>query len=137
MEAGRFQSLRVFFPVLWCIGLGLLLNALVFAWPRANADDSSSATMPEENNPALTNPVGAQIQVIPTQIGPSNWGFVLVDPQRHNLAVYEIYPDISRLRLIAARDFQDDLNLHDFNNSSPTPAQVKMMLNPNGGPEAQ
>ena len=65
--------------------------------------------------------------LLPAQLGRSDWGFILADPAHHVLAVYRILPSASRIRLMAVRDYKYDLMLKDFNNSSPTPYQVKKM----------
>lgn len=66
--------------------------------------------------------------LLPAQLGRNEWGFMLADPQRHVLAVYRILSSASRIRLLAVRDYRYDLLLKDFNNSSPTPFQVKGMV---------
>jgi len=133
MDTGQSHSFRKLAPAIWCVGLGLLFNALVFAWPHTYADTTAPTSMPSQTSSVADSYSNTQVTVIPTQISSSNWGFVLVDSQRHTLAVYEIFPDVSRLKLIAVRDFQGDFGLQDFNNSAPTPAQVKSMLNSDGG----
>jgi hypothetical protein len=132
MDAKRFNIPRNFASALWCVGIGLLINALVFVWPHANADTTPGIITPPSDR-ASDDSSGPSITLVSTQLSSSNWGFVLLDYRRHTLAVYEILPDVSRLKLLAARDFQNDLNLQDFNNSSPTPAEVKSMLNAGGG----
>jgi len=41
MDTGQSHSFRKLAPAIWCVGLGLLFNALVFAWPHTYADTTA------------------------------------------------------------------------------------------------
>ncbi len=70
------------------------------------------------------------LTVIPIQIGRDNYGIVMVDSVSEHMWVYEISKSGSnrRLRLIAARDWEFDKQLSQYNTSEPTPEQVKVLL---------
>ena len=109
------------------LGLGLLSNAVVqllgrrSVWPSHAAWGRGVELM--SNHPARNEP-----EAFPIQMGRGMYGFVLLDPARHSLAVYRVIGSVSRLRLIAARNYRYDLRLKDFNNSAPTPVQVKKLI---------
>jgi len=52
----------------------------------------------------------------------------LVDLKRGTICVYQYLPASRRLRLMAARLFVYDQQLEDFNNESPTPREVKKLV---------
>jgi hypothetical protein len=109
------------------LGIGLLSNAVVdligrqSAWPSQAAWGRGIELM-------SSRPGGNGIEAFPIQLGRGMYGFVLLDPTHHNLAVYRVVGSVSRLRLIAARNYRYDLQLKDFNNSAPTPVQVKKLI---------
>lgn len=122
---------RLLQPALWCIGLGLLANAAVAVYNR-----HARAGLPIlfSGTPAFARGVkgrmlGANgIYMMPGQLGPQQYGVFLMDLDSGTLCVYETLPDRARLRLVAARNFQYDRFLKDFNNESPTPHQVKRLV---------
>ncbi len=120
-------------PALWCVGIGLLANALVLAWSRPGSNESSfpignviraATLMPRQPG------AGRGETLIPLQLGEHDWGLALLNKPRHVFAIYRILPSASRIRLMAVRDYRYDLRLKDFNNASPTPAQVRQMTIP-------
>ena len=119
-------------PAIWCVGIGLIINGLVLAMNRSNGPDFPTEIAMAGNAqaaPAMGGGVKLRggTYLLPAQLGRSDWGFILADPAHHVLAVYRILPSASRIRLMAVRDYKYDLMLKDFNNSSPTPYQVKKM----------
>ena len=115
---------------LWLVALGLAINAAVMVWTHFKSDSADAsnvvmaAAMPELSE---SRHAGA-VQVVPTQISATRWGVVLVNMRTHVMAVYRFVGSQSRIQLMASRDFQSDLQLKDFNNLPPTPAQVKAMV---------
>lgn len=110
------------------LGVGLIANAAVQLFDHHGGWASRTVWgRGVEIAPSLAGHTGS-IQAFPVQMGRSIYGFVLLDPRRHSLAVYRLDGDVSRLRLLAARNYRYDLRLKDFNNSSPTPVQVKKLL---------
>lgn len=110
------------------LGFGLVLNAMVNiidrhgTWPNQAAWGKGLQIVPS----GASGHSG--IRAFPVQMGRNLYGFVLLDPSRHTLAVYRLNGAVSRLRLMAARNYRYDLQLKDFNNSSPTPVEVKKLL---------
>ena len=71
------------------------------------------------------------ITVVPVQISRDSYGIALVDKTAQTLCIYEFDSRGSpnnRLRLFAARNFQYDKLLQQFNTADPKPSQVKAML---------
>jgi hypothetical protein len=128
MDANKFLILAV-----GLLGLGLTLNAMQSfvghhaGWPSEAAWGREQLTV----NPTIEGDRGG-IRAFPVQLGRGMYGFVLLDTRRHSLAVYRLDGAVSRLRLMAARDYRYDLRLKDFDNSSPTPVQVKKLLRAGG-----
>ena len=79
---------------------------------------------------ALTNPCIDNIVVVPIQVGRDSYGIAMVDTAGKRLWVYEINSRVTRnrLKLLAARDFQYDQLLDDYNTGEPKPEQVKEIL---------
>ncbi len=120
-------------PAIWCAAIALLVNGLAMVLNRipdhafpADISLASSVQAAPATGEGMRLPDGTYL--LPAQLGRNDWGFMLIDPQRHVLAVYRILPSASRIRLLAVRDYRYDLLLKDFNNSSPTPFQVKGMV---------
>jgi len=62
------------------------------------------------------------------KVTPETYGLYLVDLKRGTICVYQYLPASRRLRLMAARLFVYDQQLEDFNNESPTPREVKKLV---------
>ncbi len=70
------------------------------------------------------------ILVVPVQVGRDAYGLVMVDTIGKTLWVYEINARApkNRLRLLAAREWQYDQLLTEYNTGEPRPRQVKKLL---------
>ncbi len=71
------------------------------------------------------------IVVVPVQISRDNFGIAMVDTVGKTLWLYEINsrgPAPYRLRLLAARNWQYDQLLEEYNTAEPRPSQVKEIL---------
>jgi len=79
-----------------------------------------------------------RIIVVPVQVGRDAYGIAMVDLAGKTLWVYEINsraaPD-NRLRLLAARDWQYDQLLQQYNTAEPKPQQIRELLEKLGEPE--
>ncbi len=117
---------------LWLIGVALAVNALVLIWIhwRSSTTVSGDVLMAAPMMPMVGDgkAVAGAIEVVPTQLSATRWGVVLVDTHNDVLAVYRFVGMQCRIQLMASRDFRSDLQLKDFNNLAPTPAQVKAMV---------
>ena len=71
------------------------------------------------------------IMVVPIQLERDRFGIAMVDTVAQTLWIYELNsrgPAHNRLRLLAARDWQYDRLLKQYNTAEPKPEQVKMIL---------
>jgi hypothetical protein len=73
----------------------------------------------------------SEILVVPLQIERDKYGLAMVDMVNQTLWIYElnsIGPAHNRLRLLAARSWQYDRLLKQYNTAEPKPEQVRMLL---------
>jgi ABC-type molybdate transport system ATPase subunit len=102
------------------IGLGVL--ALFFAGSKLGSPASAQAEPLRGNS---------EILVVPIQIEREKYGLAMVDTVGQTLWIYELNsmgPAHSRLRLLAARSWQYDRLLKQYNTAEPKPEQVRMLL---------
>ncbi|MGC9258561.1 MAG: hypothetical protein ACP5I8_00580 [Phycisphaerae bacterium] len=117
---------------LWLIGAALVANALVIMWIhwQPGTAEAGGVLMAAPMPPLVGHgkTVAGPIKVVPTQLSATHWGVVLVDTHNDVFAIYRFVGTQCRIQLMASRDFRSDLQLKDFNNLAPTPAQVKAMV---------
>lgn len=65
--------------------------------------------------------------LMPAQFSISTWGCYVMDIDKETLCAYQFYPSEKQLRLVAARDFGNDLNLRDFN-TTPHPDEIQKLI---------
>lgn len=71
------------------------------------------------------------VTTVPVQLTRDSYGIAMVDSKAQTMWIYEFDMrgnSYERLRLIAARSFKFDRQLEEFNTGTPTPTQVKEML---------
>ncbi len=117
----------------WCLGGGLLLGATAMLWFTAGRPADSlalGAAVPAAPMRAWPGraPTRGGVSLLPLRLGAHQWGLVLLDTPHHVFAIYRVLPSARRVQLIAVRNYRYDLKLKDFNNASPTPAQVRQMV---------
>jgi hypothetical protein len=78
------------------------------------------------NQPSMGG--GAGVFVVPAQFSPTTFGAMLLDVDAQTIAAYQFFPGEKQLRLIAARNYRWDRRLGNFNTGSPTPAEVKELV---------
>jgi hypothetical protein len=117
---------------------GFILGAVVLfapSHPEAQAaDDLYDALIGNDSS----------IMAVPMQVGRETYGLAMVDTKNQTLWIYEISnrkPGFSQLRLMAARSWEYDCRLTDFNSGEPSPQAVKKFLEglssqPEGGENA-
>jgi len=72
-----------------------------------------------------------RILVVPIQIERDSYGLAMVDTVSQTLWIYELNsqgPAHNRLRLLAARSWQYDRLLQQYNTAEPKPEQIKTLL---------
>lgn len=70
---------------------------------------------------------GSGIYLMPAQFSQNQWGCYVMDVDAQTLCAYQWMGD-KKLRLVAARSFRHDRQLHDFNTDNPTPEEVRKLV---------
>jgi len=89
------------------------------------------AGLPSDVAAKAQNPEKNGLLVVPIQLGRDSYGLAMVDTAEQTLWIYELNnrgPAYSRLKLWAARSWQYDGLLRQYNTDEPKPEQVKMLL---------
>ncbi len=80
-------------------------------------------------------PAGAQpiagagnIYLMPAQFVGNQWGCYVMDVENQRLCAYQWFAGEKKLRLVAARNFANDLKLGNFNTDHPMPDEVANLL---------
>lgn len=98
------------------LAAGLLLNSPDWAKiARAGADQAGQPS----------------IQVIPVQISRENQGIAMIDTRSKTIWVYELFDrqtGFKQIRLMAARTWEYDRLLNEWNSAEPTPQQIRNAL---------
>lgn len=76
---------------------------------------------------------GAGIFIMPGQFSTNAWGCYLLDVDQQTLAAYQYVPGDKNLRLIAARNFQYDRRLRNFN-TDPDPQEINELVQKQNNP---
>jgi hypothetical protein len=109
----------------WVLPTFIVLGvvALFFAGSKLGSPASAKAELQAVSN--------NEILVVPIQIERDKYGLAMMDMVNQTLWIYELNsmgPAHNRLRLLAARSWQYDRLLKQYNTSEPKPDQVKMLL---------
>ncbi|MDD5064558.1 MAG: hypothetical protein PHQ35_07370 [Phycisphaerae bacterium] len=103
------------------IVLGVL--ALFFTSSKLGSPANAQAELQAGSN--------SEIMVVPIQLERDKYGLAMVDTVGQTLWIYELNsmgPAHNRLRLLAARSWQHDKLLKQYNTAEPKPEQVRMLL---------
>lgn len=79
-----------------------------------------------QNQPAFAG--GGGLFIVPGQFASNTFGCYLMDVDAQTLAAYQWFPGEKKMRLVAARSFRYDRMLGEFNTDTPTPPEVKALL---------
>jgi hypothetical protein len=79
----------------------------------------------------VTSVGGSDMLVVGGQITKDSYGLYLVDTKKQALCVFQWLPSTRKLRLMAARNFEYDVQLDSFNADKPTPGEVKRLVEQN------
>jgi len=70
---------------------------------------------------------GSGIFIMPGQFSTNTWGCYLLDVDQQTLVAYQYVPGDKNLRLVAARNFQYDRRLRNFN-TEPAPQEINELI---------
>jgi hypothetical protein len=101
------------------LGIGIIAAAVAVAQQRG---------APVATSPGLPAVAGSELIVVPTSLGDRIQMLTVVDPRQRVLAVYHIDLSTSKIALKSVRNIQWDLQMPDFNNESPTPKEIRSLL---------
>jgi len=71
---------------------------------------------------------GAGLFIMPAQFSSNVWGLYLMDVDQQTICAYTVTGSPQQLRLIAARNFRNDRKLGNFNTATPSPSEVKDLV---------
>lgn len=118
------QSRKIFLALCAnAVLLFLILMALMSRDGRLGITSAAFAQM--QGQPVIAGANG--LYVVPGQLSPNTWGCYLLDNENHTLCVYQYSPGERMLRFAAARDFEYDRRLANFN-TNPSPSEVKDLV---------
>jgi len=116
------------------VGLGLLANAAVLLYTHITGRapdlvlDRSAFAQAAPGGSAGTLLGARGIYMMPAQLGNNTWGVYLLDVDSQTICVYRAAPESSHFRFMAARSFQYDRFVTDFNNEKPTPKEIQRLI---------
>ena len=94
---------------------GCLLAELVASVSTASAQLTSGAS-------------ARGITAVAGQVTSDSYGLYLIDTENGTMAVYQWLPGIRKLRLMAARNYEFDLKLDEYNSDDPSPSEIKQLV---------
>jgi hypothetical protein len=101
--------------------VGLLAAMLLFHTPISPYTAQASADLAS----------GSVILAVPIQISRENQGIALIDTRNRTLWIYELFDrqtGFKQIRLMAARSWEYDRLLTEWNSAEPTPQQIRTVL---------
>ena len=107
------------------INAGLMAALLVAFLSRGNGGMFGGGTPAMAAMPQIGG--GGGLYMMPAQFTQYNWGCYLMDIDKQTLVAYEYIQGTKQLRLVAARYFRHDRELHDFN-TTPSPSEIERIV---------
>jgi hypothetical protein len=95
---------------------------------RANSAGATSADAISSAATAQAVP-GSTIAAIVSTLPDGKQQTLLIDGERRVVSVYHIHPTTGEISLKSVRNFRYDLEMDEFGTSSPSPRDIKAMLN--------
>jgi hypothetical protein len=119
--------------------LGAVLVALLARGGGFGLTSTANAA-PQPNPPAIG--VVGNLALMPAQFSSNTWGCYVLDADKRTLCAYQYLPGMNQLRMVAARNFAQDLDLKNWNTGPDLRDILRLTeLERNGvrgrGPEAQ
>lgn len=111
----QFGFKWVIVAVLVAVSVGLIYE-VVQADPNGSQDDATQVTSKDN------------LIVVSGQVARDSYGLYLVDTDNKTICVYQWIPATRKMRLMASRTFVYDVRLDDYNCDSPTPREVKRLV---------
>jgi hypothetical protein len=133
-DSSQFRQRNPVAVALWANAL-LLAGILVVLLGRSGSPTLMPVAFGQDQShlPLAPQPIagGAGLFLMPAQFATNIWGCYVMDVDRKTLCAYRYDPSEKQLFLVAARGFQYDLELKNFNtgngNGEMSPAEVEKM----------
>jgi hypothetical protein len=109
---------------LW-VNAGLLALIVVVLLSRNGGPSILPAAYAQNQQPIAG---GGGVFIMPCQLQPNAWGCYLLDIDAKTISTYQYWPGDHTMRLQAARTYRYDTKLENFNSPSPTPKEVKSLV---------
>jgi hypothetical protein len=113
-----------------CVVLILAAAGLVGQHGEVFAQRVPSAIAAAPPAPAPAAVVGSELIVVPAALGDKGQVLTVIDPQRKVLSVYHIDLTTGKITLRSARNIQWDLQIEELNTDTPSPREIRSMLQP-------
>jgi hypothetical protein len=104
------------------VGLGVL-SGLIFGYPEASA----------QRGPSDRATPSADLIALSFDTGDGRQQVTVIDPRTRVMAVYHVDRASGALALKSVRNVHWDLQIEDFNSTSPTPREIRALTDPNSG----
>lgn len=106
------------------LALLMLLGVAVGTWTGSTPHGQAQAQGPGRSVAASPGAVAA----FTTSAGPERQLLILVDPHSRAFSTYHIEHDTGAATLRSVRRFHYDLQMDEFNGSTPSPREIRRML---------
>lgn len=126
---GASNGNRGLTKALWANAGVLGVIALVLVMRAGSGETKWPSLMPAafgQNTPPIAG--GAGVFIMPGQFSRDTWGVYMLDVDAQTLAAYTYVPGQRQLQLVAARTYRYDRRLQNFNTATPSPDEVKELL---------
>ena len=108
----------------WGIGLGfgLLIAVAVVCLERAQVYAQAAGHAVDKSVPQ------GQLMALSAELGDGRQQITLIDPRTRVMSVYQIDRNTGEISLKSVRSVHWDLQMDDFNSDSPTPKEIRSLL---------
>lgn len=136
----------------WNVGpllIALVISSGIFSWGQFPQVPEASNSFPQNNLPAGVNPSlnspsaslgpnypqvaaagNSELLVTTSLLADGRQQVVVTDTQARIMAIYEVEPTTGKVLLRSVREIRWDLQMQQFNATSPTPGEIRAMITP-------
>jgi hypothetical protein len=107
--------------------LGVLVGAAV-VWTACGVGGGNSAWAQREASPTLVGE--RELIAMTASAGENRQQIILIDPQTRVMGVYHVDAGSGTIEMKSVRNLTWDLNLLQYNGTSPLPEEVRTMVEP-------
>jgi len=107
------------------VNAALMLVVIGVLLGRSDTPTLTPAALAQAQQPIAG---GAGLFIVPGQFSSNIWGVYLLDVDQQTICAYSVTGSPPQLKLIAARNFRNDRRLTNYNTSTPSPLDVKDLV---------